>query len=181
MIRWCVWVLGKRREVNFHSPHIISRGLCTYLTIADVDLAEVALSCVSTVKWLLPPLPYCALWKGVTVYSSHLRSGDLGSMAIYFEKWRKVWVAFLGGSSRFPPQRYSVIDFLPRWFHRRGWGMPTGRLHCQVGRQELLNIKIPWRRSYSAGTSSNLAAQVHQLAHSIPLENHLSSSFSPWK
>lgn len=74
----------KTTGAKYHFHHIMSR-LCTIsmivsslLMLALITLITV-LSDFSTVKTLSSPsLPHC-VWKDVTIYSSHLRSGELCS------------------------------------------------------------------------------------------------------
>lgn len=60
-------------------------------------------------KFTLPcPFLHCTLWKEVTMYNSHLRSEDLGSISLRAEYLHKLFWILLHRKSLFLPFIYSV-------------------------------------------------------------------------
>lgn len=127
-------------------------------------MLTLALSCVSTVKWVLPPPSILCTLEGSRCIQFTLEKWALGLRGYLFWKTKEGLGCFFlvgqVGSLRSGIAR--LVFFLGGSIDVGGACQLAGSTAGRAGR-ELLTIKILWRRNYSAGTSSTLAAQAHQL------------------
>lgn len=101
---------------------------------------------------MTPVFPFHTIYFGrKSLYTAH--SGELCSIAIHSELWRSE-LLFLGVMCASSAAVYTPVDFLLRWLYIHGWGMPTRRLQFW----ESVSWGFIWRRPYTTGSSSTLAA-----------------------
>lgn len=99
IIRFCLWVLGRKiTEVKCYSYHILLQvqtiNMTSLMMFTLITWLRESCSTFSLVKVLFT---YCAVWKKVTMSSSHLRDGELCFISLKGQYLHKIFGILLCG------------------------------------------------------------------------------------